>query len=52
LLHGYQAGLVVSVIIALLGLLATLWGPVRAHLPARVAIAHAGSGDDGGTETP
>ncbi|MCL2769212.1 MAG: MFS transporter [Solirubrobacterales bacterium] len=38
LLHGYQAGLVVSVIIALLGLLATLWGPARAHLPARVAL--------------
>jgi EmrB/QacA subfamily drug resistance transporter len=39
LLDGYQAGLIVSVIVAILGLVATLSGPVREHWPARLAFA-------------
>jgi EmrB/QacA subfamily drug resistance transporter len=46
LLDGYQAGLVVSVIVALFGLVATLSGPVREHWPARLAFASAD--EDGG----
>jgi MFS family permease len=39
LLDGYQAGLIVSVVIALLGFLVTLWGSVRERWPARLALA-------------
>jgi EmrB/QacA subfamily drug resistance transporter len=39
LLDGYQAGLIVSVVVALFGLVITLSGPVREHWPARLAFA-------------
>jgi EmrB/QacA subfamily drug resistance transporter len=42
-LDGYDTGLIVSVVIAVLGLLVTLSGPVREHWPARLALAR-GSG--------
>lgn len=41
LLDTCQSGLIVSVIVALLGLIATLWGPVQERLPARIAFAGA-----------
>jgi EmrB/QacA subfamily drug resistance transporter len=41
-LDGYDTGLIVSVIIALLGLLVTLSGPVRERWPARLALARGG----------
>jgi hypothetical protein len=47
LLDGYQAGLIVAVVVALFGLIVTLSGPVRAALPGRLAFARAGSGGDG-----
>jgi hypothetical protein len=38
--HGrYQARLIVSVFVALFGLVITLSGPVREHWPARLAFA-------------
>jgi EmrB/QacA subfamily drug resistance transporter len=48
LLDGYQAGLIVAVIVAIFGLVATLSGPVRQALPARLAFARAGGGDRDG----
>jgi EmrB/QacA subfamily drug resistance transporter len=47
LLDGYQAGLIVSVFVALFGLAATLSGPVRERWPARLAFASADDGGDG-----
>jgi EmrB/QacA subfamily drug resistance transporter len=44
LLDGYQAGLIVAVIVAIFGLVATLSGPARQALPARLAFARAGGG--------
>jgi EmrB/QacA subfamily drug resistance transporter len=46
LLDGYQAGLIVSVVVALFGLAVTLSGPVRERWPARLGFAGAG-GDRG-----
>jgi MFS family permease len=46
LLDGYQAGLIVSVIVAVFGLVATLSGPVRGRWPARLAYARADAGDE------
>ncbi len=46
LLDGYQAGLIVSVFVALFGLAVTLSGPIRERWPARLAYASAGG--DGG----
>jgi hypothetical protein len=48
LLDGYQAGLIVAVFVALFGLVATLSGPARQALPARLAFARAGGGDGDG----
>jgi EmrB/QacA subfamily drug resistance transporter len=45
LLDGYQAGLIVAVIVAIFGLVATLSGPARQALPGRLAFARAGGGD-------
>jgi EmrB/QacA subfamily drug resistance transporter len=47
LLDGYQAGLIVSVFVALFGLAVTLSGPVRERWPARLAFASADDGGDG-----
>jgi EmrB/QacA subfamily drug resistance transporter len=47
LLDGYQAGLIVSVFVALFGLVVTLSGPVRERWPARLAFASADDGGDG-----
>lgn len=48
LLDGYQAGLIVAVIVASFGLVATLSGPAREALPARLAFARAGRGGGNG----
>ena len=48
LLDGYQAGLIVAVIVAIFGLVATLSGPARQALPARLAFASAGRGGGDG----
>jgi EmrB/QacA subfamily drug resistance transporter len=44
-LDGYDTGLVVAVVIAVLGLLVTLSGPVRQRWPARLALARGAGGD-------
>jgi EmrB/QacA subfamily drug resistance transporter len=48
ILDGYQAGLIVAVFVAAFGLVATLSGPVREALPARLAFARAGGRDGDG----
>jgi EmrB/QacA subfamily drug resistance transporter len=48
LLDGYQAGLIVSVFVALFGLVVTLSGPIGERWRPRVALAGAGAGDDRG----
>jgi sugar phosphate permease len=48
ILDGYQAGLIVAVIVAIFGLVATLSGPARQAMPARLAFASAGRGGGDG----
>ena len=42
LLDGYQAGLIVSVVVAVFGLAVTVSGPIRERWPARLAFSRAG----------